>query len=331
MTDQQEIGIEDFWCIYKVTISGREIISEPSDYVKITVVDTLQTPTASFDQASGVYIEGEPITIICTVNSDYDHSVKFYRENELLATTQVVTRGSTAMIALASRHQQGQYHCQYQAVVGKRRLLSRQSQNVNLTVIDPLPRPRISLTETTGVYTGGETVSIACNVNRMYPDDVYFYRNNALLTSRQISTVRNTGTFLVNHSSQGGWYKCKYGIHTKKRRLESKFSKAVSVTIADQLLQPEISINQPTAVYLRGDTLKLTCTTARKYRGKVYFFRDNQIIASRHLFAKYHMKTFTSIGLTEAGSYQCKYGTRIKERWLESRLSEAVNVTIVGK
>ncbi|XP_038634716.1 uncharacterized protein LOC119954010 [Scyliorhinus canicula] len=230
-------GREDYSCAYKNKVSEREIISEPSDMVRVTVVDPPTMPGIAFDHSSGVYLVGEMVTITCTVNREYHHPIYFYRDNKLLSSHQIFTMDNTGMFTVTSQKEGGRYQCQYRILMGKRQLLSQPSGTVSLAVTEPLTSPEISFDQPTGVYLKGETATVNCTLNREYNSIIYFYRNSELLSPRQLFPKDNIGTFLVINKNQGGLYQCKYRTSIKTRWFESPLSNAVMVTVAVQMVE----------------------------------------------------------------------------------------------
>ncbi|XP_067837063.1 immunoglobulin superfamily member 1-like [Heptranchias perlo] len=319
-----------YQCQYGYFISGRWIESPHSVAVLVTIADPLTKPGISLNQPTGVYLEGETVAITCILKGEYRSQIYFYRDNQLLSSRQLFTKDNIGTLLVTNTNQGGQYQCQYGTFIKKRWLESQLSEDVTFTIEEPLAPPGISLDQSTGVYLEGERVTITCTVNRKYRGNIYYYRENQLLSSRQLFTKDNIGTFTVTGTNQGGRYQCKYGTSVKKRRIWSQLSDTVTVTITGPLTPPRISLDRSTGVYLDGETVTITCTVTGEYRGKIYFYRDNQLLSSHELFTKNNTGTFTVTGANQEGRYQCKYGTTVKRRRLKSQLSEAVTVTISG-
>ncbi|XP_067836794.1 immunoglobulin superfamily member 1-like isoform X3 [Heptranchias perlo] len=100
-------------------------------------------------------------------------------------------------------------------------------------------------------------------------------------------------------------------------------------SIEDPLTAPAISLDQPSGVYLKGDTVTITCTVAGDYRDKTFhFYRDRRLLNSHQIITKDNIGTFTVSRTDQGGSYHCQYGTSVNRRQLWSQLSEDVTVTI---
>ncbi|XP_067837334.1 Fc receptor-like protein 5 [Heptranchias perlo] len=293
----------------------------------------LTAPAISLDQPSGVYLKGDTVTITCTVaGDDRDKTFHFYRDRQTLYSHQIITKDNIGAFTVSRTDQGGSYHCQYGTSVNRRQLWSQHSEDVTVTIADPLTTPGISLNLWSGVYVEGEMVTITCTVSRKNRDQTYhFYREQELLNSGQITTENNSGTFPVTGTNQEGRYYCQYGIYVKTRRLLSQRSKAVTVTIADTPKKPRISPDQPSGVYLKGETVTITCTVAGDYPDKSFhFYGDRRLLNSHQIITKDNIGTFRVTGTDQGGSYHCQYGTSVNRRQFWSQLSEAVRVTIAG-
>ncbi|XP_048472124.1 immunoglobulin superfamily member 1-like [Rhincodon typus] len=325
-----ESGSEIYSCTYKKRVLEQEIVSGRSENMKITVVDPLRTPRISVDQLTGVYLEGETVTITCTSDREYRRQIFFfYRDNQLLSSNQLSQKGNTGTFKVTRISQGGRYQCKYGTTIKARWLESQLSEAVTVAIADALTTPGISLDQSTGVYLEGEMVTITCTVNREYHSRTFhFYKDNQQLTSHQLSIRDNIGTFPVTNLNQAGRYQCKYGIAIKTRWLESLPSEAVTITVADALTPPGISLDQPSGVYLEGETVTITCITKREYHDKIYFYRNNQLLSSYQLLIKDNIGTFTVSSSSQGGRYQCQYGSFVKTRRLLSQLSEAMTVMI---
>ncbi|XP_067836631.1 osteoclast-associated immunoglobulin-like receptor [Heptranchias perlo] len=93
--------------------------------------------------------------------------------------------------------------------------------------------------------------------------------------------------------------------------------------------KPRISPDQPSGVYLKGETVTITCTVAGDYPDKSFhFYRDRRLLNSHQIITKDNIGTFRVTGTDQGGSYHCQYGTSVNRRQFWSQLSEAVRVTI---
>ncbi|XP_078415790.1 Fc receptor-like protein 5 [Cetorhinus maximus] len=293
-------------------------------------------PTISSSRRDQEFVKGESVTVTCEAPSSYLGS-RFYLyrrdqnapiETDTAKSSQSgVTFNITNLLGTGSED----YSCVYKHEVSDQEIISGRSDTVKITVVDPPTIPGISLDQQTGVYQVGETVTITCTVNREYRHPIYFYRDNKPLSSHQIFTKANTGTFTIASRKEGGRYQCRYRTFIGKRQLLSQPSRAVTLTVTEPLMSPEISFDQPTGVYLEGETVTIICTLNWGYHSITYFYRNNELLSSHQLFAKDNIGTTLVTNKKQGGLYQCKYRTSIKARWLESPLSEPEMITVAGK
>ncbi|XP_072102358.1 Fc receptor-like protein 5 [Mobula birostris] len=322
-----KIGTEDYSCGYKSTVMLREILSERSDYVKITVVEPLPVPRISSDQSSGVYVTGETVTITCNTKGKHRGSIYFYKNDKLLATRHHFLKENILSFRATNRNQVGQYQCQFEAIIRKRRLLSQTSEILMLTLSEPLTPPTISLDQLSGVYLEGETATATCSINQDY-DSIYFYRDNEQVSSHQLLIKNNTGTFPVSKQSTGGQYKCQYRTTIGKRQLWSPTSKDLTLTVVDSLAQPVLSLDEPSGVYLDGETVTMTCNVYGKSTGSTYFYRNHVQLTTGQLLTKGNIGKFSVTNTKQMGLYQCSYVISFRTRSFDSPFSQHVRLSI---
>ncbi|GCB81071.1 hypothetical protein scyTo_0021777, partial [Scyliorhinus torazame] len=107
------------------------------------------------------------------------------------------------------------------------------NESVIVTIADPLEKPRAALDQWTGVYVRGETPTITCTVTGDNREKYFnFYKDKQLLSSRQIDSNVNIGTYRATDRRSEGRYACQYGIPGGGRQLISPMSETVEVTIS---------------------------------------------------------------------------------------------------
>ncbi|XP_072345305.1 uncharacterized protein [Scyliorhinus torazame] len=206
------------------------------------------------------------------------------------------------------------------------------SEAVDVTISDPLAKPRAVLDQWTGVYVRGETLTITCTVTGDHREKYFnFYKDKQRLSFRQIDRKNKIGPFRVTDRSNEGRYACQYGISAGGRQLISPMSETVDVTISDPLKKPRAVLDQSTGVYVRGETLTINCTVTGDNREKYFnFYKDKQRLSSRQIVRNDNFGTFRATGRRSEGRYACQYEISVSGRQLISRMSETVEVTISG-
>ncbi|XP_072350425.1 platelet endothelial cell adhesion molecule-like, partial [Scyliorhinus torazame] len=329
VTDRRSEG--RYACQYGISVGGRQLISPMSETVEVTISDPLATPRAVLDQSTGVYVRGETLTITCTVTGDNrEKYFNFYKDKQRLSSYQIDRNVKTGRFGATDRRSEGRYACQYEISVGGRQLISPMSEAVDVTISDPLAKPRAVLDQWTGVYVRGETLTITCTVTGDHREKYFnFYKDKQRLSFRQIDRKNKIGPFRVADRSNEGRYACQYGISAGGRQLISPMSETVDVTISDPLKKPRAVLDQSTGVYVRGETLTITCTVTGDNREKYFnFYKDKQRLSSRQIVRNDNFGTFRATGRRSEGRYACQYEISVSGRQLISRMSETVEVTI---
>ncbi|XP_078390385.1 Fc receptor-like protein 5 [Cetorhinus maximus] len=317
-----------YQCGYCSGIS--QFFSPMSKAVMVTVAEPLRKPLITLDQSTGVYVVGETVTMTCAVTGDdRQKTFNFYKDDALQSSRQIDTNVNTGTFPVAGRSSKGRYQCQYGISIGGRHLTSPKSEAVTVTTRGPLKTPVIALDQTTGVYAAGETITLTCTVTgdnrkKMF----YFYKGHQQLSSRRTITNTNSLRFPNTSPSNSGQYQCQYRITVQSRQFDSKLSQAVTVTIAEPLRKPVITLDLSTGVYVIGETVTMTCTVTGDDREKTFYFhKDGARLYPRQIDTRDNTRKFPITGKGGEGRYECQYGISIGGRDSTSPKSEAVTVT----
>ncbi|XP_038644284.1 uncharacterized protein LOC119960746 isoform X2 [Scyliorhinus canicula] len=308
-----------------------QITSTVSESVRVTIADTLTKPNAVLDQSTSVYVRGETLTITCTVTGDNrEKYFNFYKDEHFLYRRQIDINGNIGIFCVMDTRNEGRYACRYVIVVGGRQLISPMSETVEVMISDPLAKPRAVLDQSTGVYVRGETLSITCSVTGDNRDKYFkFYKDKQYLYFPQIDRNGNIARFWVTDRRSEGRYACQYDISVGGRRLISPMSETVEVTISDPLAKPMAVLDQWTGVYIRGETLTITCTVTGDNREKYFnVYKDKQRLSSSQIDRTDNIGKFQHIVGRREGQYACQYEISVLGRQLISPLSDTVRVTI---
>ncbi|XP_078390488.1 Fc receptor-like protein 2 [Cetorhinus maximus] len=193
----------------------------------------------------------------------------------------------------------------------------------------PISKPVIRLDQRTGVYVVGETVIITCSVSG---DDrnktFHFYRGHRLFSS-PVLTTNNIEAVHVIAGINAGLYSCSYRVFVNGRSIESPMSQHLMMIITDPPSTPVISLDQPTGVYVVGETVTITCTVTGDYWDKIFhFYRGDQILSPSQLITKNNIGTVYVTAGTNGEQYSCAYNVSVNGRRIDSPLSEPVIVTV---
>ncbi|XP_078060532.1 Fc receptor-like protein 5 [Mustelus asterias] len=311
-----------YWC------QSDQSPSPWSESVTVTIAGDMPKPQISLDQPTGVYLETENVILTCNVETHCSgKTFSIYKNDQPSNLPPVSTRDNSARFSFTALNQRGRYQCVYRCQSDQSS--SPLSESVRVTIAEQLRKPRISLSEPTGVYVVGETVTITCTAFGDNRDKTFhFYKGVQRLTSSGIDTKDNIGTFRNTGRSSEGPYQCQYEISIRNRQLISPMSESVTVTTADPLTAPVVSLDQQSGVYIVGEKVTITCTVTGDYHYRnFYFYKDNNPLHSSPISTRDKSVTYTATGVNIRGDYKCRYGYSIKGRWLESEFSNVVTPT----
>ncbi|XP_062813128.1 Fc receptor-like protein 5 [Anolis carolinensis] len=141
-----EITNGTYVCMYWIlTPDGQQIQSQKSSTVSIVVRDLPPTPNLKVDPASGVYLEGDTLLIICSSNGSHtERRFYFYKDGAEIGDTNQGSlnfskfRGAPSKVSLsiclqAEPNHTGEYTCRYEENMSGRWIISPWSQKVNIT------------------------------------------------------------------------------------------------------------------------------------------------------------------------------------------------------
>ncbi|XP_041036021.1 basement membrane-specific heparan sulfate proteoglycan core protein-like isoform X2 [Carcharodon carcharias] len=260
--------------------------------------------------------------------SYYDKAFCIYKDNQVLSRSPVSKQRERAMFSIPAFNHGGRYQCGYCSGISQ--FFSPMSEAVMVTVAEPLRKSVITIDQSTGVYVIGETVTMTCSVTGDDRQKTFnFYKDDALQYSRRLDTNVNTGTLPVAGKRSKVRYQCQYGISIGGRHLTSPKSEAVTVTTRGPLKIPVISLDQTTGVYAAGETINMTCTVTGDNRNKMfYFYKGHQQLSPSPIITNTNSLRFPNTSPSNSGQYQCQYRITFQSRHLDSKLSQAVTVTI---
>ncbi|XP_078069591.1 Fc receptor-like protein 5 [Mustelus asterias] len=336
ITDPLNTGSVEFSCMYKKTLSQREIISEKSDSLRVTLVDQRTTPVISLDQWTGVYVVGEKVTITCTVpGNSPGRSFTFYKGKRMLDTRKHIAKDNIGKFTVTDRNQSGRYQCKYRDSVYARWLESPLSETATITVVDSPDKPSISVNHPDQAFVRGEVIEVTCEAPPSYAgSSFYLYRGRQKqpIKTETASSAKSRVRFTISNQLDKGseFIFCLYMKVVSQREIISERSETVSVTVVDEFAAPVISLDQRTGVYVVGEKITIACTAPGNSPERIVtFYKGNRMLDTRHVVTKDNIGTLMVTNRNQAGQYQCKYGDTVYGQWLESPLSETVTVTVV--
>uniref|UniRef100_A0A4W3GG99 Alpha-1B-glycoprotein-like n=1 Tax=Callorhinchus milii TaxID=7868 RepID=A0A4W3GG99_CALMI len=288
----------------------------------VSCSDPLEKPIISLTPDYRVFVRGESAQISCSGN--YPGSkFSLYRSDKLITSQPVPEKKKTATFTL-SEISAGSYWCNYRTHMGGREFISPDSEQVSISLWDPLQKPKVSLNPDFQEFARGDSVEISCSGN--YPGSNFsLHGDGELLTSQAVPENNKTATFTSMEISAGN-YTCKYTKVIDGREFTSPESEAAGISVIDPLQKPNISLKPDTQVFARGERAEISCTG--NYPGSNFtLYRNGEFIISQTATENTYTATFTPSEIT-AGNYTCIYATYTDRRQFTSPESERLGIPV---
>ncbi|XP_065435928.1 alpha-1B-glycoprotein-like [Chrysemys picta bellii] len=251
-----------YTCAYWRWESNREISSRNSSSVSIPVTDPPPAPTLSQDPWYTVYLPGERVTLTCKApGSELDWRYRFFSQGHQDPSIVQHPNEGARLELTAEKGNAGTYTCAYWRRESDRKISSRNSSSVSITVTDPPPAPTLSQDPWYTVYLPGERVTLTCKA----PGSELDWRYRFFSQGHQDPSIvqhPNEGARLELTAEKGnaGTYTCAYWRRESDRKISSRNSSSVSITVTDTPAAPTLSLSLPHQLYLSRESVMFTCS-----------------------------------------------------------------------
>ncbi|XP_062891453.1 alpha-1B-glycoprotein-like isoform X2 [Mobula hypostoma] len=315
-------------CLYTCTVSGRDITSEESDKIEITVVARPARPRIKSDRTDKVYLSDEPVKLTCATTAPACSAGTFHLYSNQREIKQAPTeRKSTTFTIANGGDASGIYSCLYTCTVSGRGITSEESDKIEITVVARPARPEIKSDRSDKVYLSGESVKLTCWITGSTCSDGTFYLYQNLQPVKQAPSQRKSTMFTI---AMGGTYSCSYACTVSGRRKLSGESERIEITVVAQPARPRIKSDRVNKVYQSDESVRLTCwITSRAHSvGTFHLYRNRQ--ALQHVPAQRNTATFTIENGGDALSiYSCFYTYILSGRSISSDESDRIQIKVV--
>ncbi|XP_043382788.1 alpha-1B-glycoprotein-like isoform X4 [Chelonia mydas] len=266
------------------TVSGREIPSERSRPISITMTAPLSAPQLTVSPKQPVYVTGETVTLTCSADGASTVSgIRFFRDGQEIHSKELSPPwySYTEFIPLSevSISQAGTYTCESWKTVSGREIPSERSRPISIAVTDHPPLPSLSMDPPSGVVSEGFPLLVTC----MAPRDAnqrrfHFYKDSVKLVpgdaGSEISTTEpstssmNISVLSILQASPNniGEFTCEYEENVSGRWIPSHRSHALNVTVTASHYTRDILLRIGGVLLLTGALAALLCYCHRKKR-----------------------------------------------------------------
>ncbi|XP_040177093.1 uncharacterized protein LOC120909364 [Rana temporaria] len=337
-----------YTCKYWVEINGRNISSSESDYVTVIVtvcykilqtgtliklyvifnliVEIPQAPSIRLTPSYTVYTKEESFTLTCSPPIGKSaKGIQIYQEKEKIHEGDPLHSDYTISVSL--ENVSGKYTCKYWVEIHGRNISSSQSDYVTVSVTEIPQAPSIRLTPSYTVYTKEESFTLSCSP----PIGISAKRIQIYQEKEKIhegDPLHSDYTISASLENASGKYACKYWVEINGRNINSSQSDYVTVIVTDTPLAPSLSLIPMHPVYIRGEFIKLTCTTPfGSTANRIDFYKDKQKIEPQHNGTM----NISTADITDSAKYSCQYNKNILGRNIHSIPSDEATIKAVGK
>ncbi|XP_051864862.1 uncharacterized protein LOC127566465 isoform X3 [Pristis pectinata] len=304
-----------YQCIYKSTLSQRSLAE--SDILEITVVDHKQL-RLSTDRADKVYLKGESIEVTCESNDEHPRSdFRLYNAGYYSTVESPTPTSLTKMVTFTITKLEIGKHSYY---------CTAHSGHSNTETIEVLGTrtARLTTDRADKVFLKGESVNFTCdfhNEHNISTFRLYDGKYVVLIHHQTAISRRNSHTFTISLA--------KIGAEVYFCQGDAMYSESVRITVLG-IPKLRLSADRADGVYLRGETVTLTCEADYEHRLSSFQFYDGERrlpFNHRENVAWGNAVNFT-ITDAETGPhhYLCLYTTR-----KSTEQSEGVNIIVVAQ
>eukprot|EP00062_Callorhinchus_milii_P027198 gi/632990209/ref/XP_007884061.1/ PREDICTED: platelet glycoprotein VI-like [Callorhinchus milii] len=204
--------------------------------------------------------------------------------------------------------------------------------------------PSLEYTRGLGTLVRGDTLKLTCWAPAFHPGVSFaLHRDGQRLSDMGARATAPAHTHTVTFSLPGvspdhaGHYTCSYRVRRDNKDVWSEQSNSVRVTIIEQPPKARLEILRQPPVFSLGETVSLRCEAPLFYEGLVFALyrgapdgRGRTRTLTRRT-AGYSVRfTLEQVSRAEQGLYSCVYSVSRAARFIDSRPSDTMELTITG-
>ncbi|XP_067878252.1 carcinoembryonic antigen-related cell adhesion molecule 5-like [Heterodontus francisci] len=333
LTNIMNLGEVLYRCIQKTVVSGRQIDSEQSDPVILTVVERPPKPEIRLNESVNIFLRGENVSITCA--ADFQHSSSTFSlykvSNGHLVDQKNGNTGYNFVSFHIAAHVSEQYWCAYQTEISGRFIDSENGTTVKVPVIDRPTKPEIFLNQNFTTVIRGELLLLTCkappqdsnNALHLYEESNSFPVTAPIIMKGKYPVMFNLTD--VMHLGQVH-YRCIQKMLASGRQIDSERSDPVILTVIDRPLKPKVLLETQDPDNENEQNITVNCTAPNAYPIKEFFFyRNSQSLLQRVEVTKGQYSATISITVPRSNMstayYTCRYEVVLDGRRIGSDTS----------
>ncbi|XP_067389256.1 Fc receptor-like protein 5 [Emydura macquarii macquarii] len=350
---QQEIVAEmgnagPYTCVYWTLQSGREIPSERSRPVSLSVRAHPAAPTLSLHPPEPFYLPGERVTLRCSApEGERLQGYRFYQGQEGSIVKELpAPDGGARPEIVAEMGNAEPYTCAYWTLQSGREILSMGSRPKSLSgspsSTDPVvslpappPAPTLSLDPPHAVYLPGEWVHLSCSAPGAENLTGYGFNTARPEQGAEELLPSRGGPRLEIQAAMGdeGPYACRYWSRVSGREIPSGRSRPIAVPVTEPPPAPRLMLAPWHPMYVLGERVTLQCQAPRGQEAAGYRFQGQrgQLELDRVPEPTGGARLELRVAVGPAGPYVCTYWTLRSGREVSSEQSRPVSMPVTDR
>ncbi|XP_075767891.1 immunoglobulin superfamily member 1-like isoform X2 [Pelodiscus sinensis] len=325
-------------CGYWEKGTRREISSERSQNVVITVTAWLPAPKLTVSPEHSIFLREESVTLMCSAPPTAKVSgMWFFKDGQRIDSRAPQWPGSTVSLSLqlwsVSELQAIEYSCGYWETMSRREIPSERSRPILILVTASLPAPKLTLFPQQPVYIIGETVTLMCSAaGEPTLSRIQFFYYSQKIQFKELSSPRDSHNeslpLLIESMFSAGQYSCESWKTVSGREIKSARSQPSSIRVTARPPPPRLSLDPLLPIYIRGDPVTLRCSSQLNEEAAGYRFfnqRGEQISSRESSQGTWQISTSDA---ATSQAYTCLYWREERGREIPSEMSPPVPVPV---
>ncbi|XP_052400815.1 hemicentin-1-like [Carassius gibelio] len=248
-----------------------------SDALMLNVTYAPRNAVVSIISPSGVIVEGDSVTLICSSDSNPPAEISWFKGR------MIVGSGRIYNISNIRSNQSKEYSCKSRNKHGE-----KESDTVMLNVTYAPRNVMVSISPS-GEIVEGDSVTLSCSSDSNPPAEISWFKEGTFVGSGRIYNISNI------RSNNSGEYKCK-----SKNKHGEKDSKTVMLNVTYAPRNAVVSIISPSGVIVEGDSVTLICSSDSNPPPEISWFKERTFVGSGRIY------NISNIRSNNSGEYKCK-------------------------
>ncbi|XP_072884653.1 immunoglobulin superfamily member 1-like [Hemitrygon akajei] len=248
-----------YTCHCLVEVNGIFVLSTPSHFMELTVIEEVPTPSITAEPTSATGLQGGVVIFKCNTLIDEDKTVYLFRGSRMIFEFRSISE-PVAFFTLRNltSKSDGTYRC-ISEMFQPRRRKSRPSNTIRLTMLDT-QAPLSILRPSSAMVTEGNNVNMTCTANMQYSCVFYVFRGNRYSPIHLGQRRNNTSISILNVTlGDAGKYTCHCLVEVNGIFVLSTPSHFMELTVIESVPKPNITFEPKSGIGFQGGIITVKC------------------------------------------------------------------------